>query len=142
MAEGRRALTLPSLPARPVSNRSRLGAMAADAAPIRVGVWLRFKFPNGRRFAHRFWTGHPGDPRSRLVLASESFVNLQASIGVREVQTAVLGETEFVAVRFRNANDGMMLWTNYSRNGRVWMWRMWNRRSSLPSIPERNQGQT
>ncbi len=155
MAEGRRALTLPSLPARPVSNLSRpgamaadaapaaVGAMAADAAPLAVGEWLRFKWPDGRRFSHRFWTSHPGDPlNSRLVLRHESLVNLREPIRVREVKTATCQDhgvaVRFVAVRFTNANDGRSLWTNYSQDGRAWMLRgRWrgNRRAWMTSPP-------
>ena len=94
-----------------------------------VGDWLRFRHPpaDGRRFTHCFYDAFPN---GRNVRSRDSSVSLHANIQVLEVVYTWIGYTiiraawnrrgYYIAVRFLN-NDGLMLWTNYSRDDHIWL---------------------
>ena len=87
-----------------------------------VGYRLHFRYPEARRFAHRFYTGPPGDPESIRVSTHTSRVDLHQAIDVEEVVGCQVGEHVIISVRFVNAADGTMLWTNAKRDQHWWVW--------------------
>ena len=87
--------------------------------PFAVGDRLRFRYPDARRFKHRFYTQPPGSG-GRLVPRQESSVDLHGIVDVLEVKWSDWQQSHWVAVRFQQP-DGQQLWTNASKDGREWM---------------------
>ena len=86
-------------------------------API-IDAELTFRYSNSRRFKHRFFDNFPNGTK---IPALSSAVDLAKPITVEDVRAAIIRGATYIAVRFTNPSDGRQLWTNYSRNGHIWM---------------------
>ena len=84
-----------------------------------TGERLQLRYAESIRFKHRFYTEPPGEG-GRRVCVEESCVDLAAVIHVEQVYVSVWEGHQWISVRFTNW-DGIKLWTNYAKDGHVWM---------------------
>ena len=92
-----------------------------DSIEWMEGDQFALRYPDSRRFRHRFYTGPPGDPDSEKVRKSELDVPKGDMYQILEITRVQLRDDFFVAVRFSYKERS--LWTNVDKNEHAWAWR-------------------
>lgn len=113
-----------------ISHREIFDEIGQEVDGWRIGSDFYLKYPNGKSFAHRFYTSDPGDRHSEQIKRSSCYID--------KWQRFTIGKLALVIVRIHNRKETTFLaaqtwavdmhdptvwrevWTNIQKNGKQW----------------------
>ena len=114
-----------------ISHREIFDEVGQEAGGWRIGSDFYLKYPDGKSFAHRFYTSDPGDRHSRQIKPSSFYIDKWqkftiGKLALVSVHTHNRKETTFLAaqtwaVTGHDSTQWREVWTNIQKDDRHWI---------------------
>jgi hypothetical protein len=119
-----------------ISHREIFDETGQELCGWRIGSDFYLKYPNGKSFAHRFYTSDPGDRHSEQIKRSSCYIDKWQRFTIGKLALVIVRihnrkETTFLAAQTwamdrHDPTEWREVWTNIQKNGKQWSYPVHN----------------